>query len=670
MCLFNSPKGKKLPLLLAVLLIFSFFITSCSQLSLENSASNSARAAGDSLPDLPRMTGVNWFGFETDTYVPHGLWIRDYKSMLIQMKDLGFNTIRLPYSNEMLTQYPGNAIQINAYGVDPYTGEVGLNTDLEGLTSMEVMDKIIQEAGNLGLRIVLDNHSRTASGYMEETLWYTDTFSEEQWIADWVFIAEHYKDYDNVVAYDINNEPHGGYIVPGMKPPATWGFDLEEYGITDWKAAAERCSLAILEVDPDIFLVIQGVQDYEGSNYWWGSNHAGLRDYPITSLPKDRVIYSVHEYGPEVASQDWFTEPDFPANLPALWLDRFWFIQEEQLGGLYIGEIGITEESAEDPSSIPYQWITTFLQFAGKDVHFTVWSWNPNSGDTGGILQDDWVSLSEAKYNLFKPYLEGSEPIEDDTTAPGVPSGLNTADIGTTWAKLSWNDVSDNDLAGYRIYRGSSEDSLTLLGSTVTSLWTDSTLSAETSYFYGVSAYDSSGNESAVSSVISLTTEEALPVTADLSLQLQISDSAASTSTLGLKIRLVNDGTSGVDLSGVTLRYYLTNENSGGMVFNCDYAGGPIESGWDSITALVQGSFTTISPSTDTADSYLEVSFDADAGTLKAGGFAEVQCRVTHSDWSAFNQTNDYSFTAESNLSETLTMTAFIDGVIVTGIAP
>jgi expansin (peptidoglycan-binding protein) len=30
---------------------------------------------------------------------------------------------------------------------------------------------------------------------------------------------------------------------------------------------------------------------------------------------------------------------------------------------------------------------------------------NPNSGDTGGILKDDWVSVNTAKYNLIKPYL-------------------------------------------------------------------------------------------------------------------------------------------------------------------------------------------------------------------------------------------------------------------------
>ncbi len=62
--------------------------------------------AADAPPSLARMTGVNWFGFETSLYVPHGLWSRDYRSMLQQMRDLGFNTIRVPFSDAMLDKTP------------------------------------------------------------------------------------------------------------------------------------------------------------------------------------------------------------------------------------------------------------------------------------------------------------------------------------------------------------------------------------------------------------------------------------------------------------------------------------------------------------------------------------------------------------------------------------
>ena len=48
------------------------------------------------------LQGVNWFGFETANHAPHGLWTRDYKEMLAQIKAQGFNTIRMPFSIQAL----------------------------------------------------------------------------------------------------------------------------------------------------------------------------------------------------------------------------------------------------------------------------------------------------------------------------------------------------------------------------------------------------------------------------------------------------------------------------------------------------------------------------------------------------------------------------------------
>ncbi|MBN2440164.1 MAG: glycoside hydrolase family 5 protein [Spirochaetales bacterium] len=427
---------KKTPISINVrklLLLIIFFILTSTILYTES-------------PIIKRLTGVNWFGFETTDYVPHGLWDRDYKSMLLQIKDLGFNCVRIPWSNEMLNKFPKN-ITISEWINDPYTNRRGLNTDLSGKSSLEVLDAIITEAGRLNLRIILDCHSRGAGDYMEETLWYTNQWPESRWISDWVFIAERYVYKPAVVAFDLNNEPHGGLFGSGMKPPASWGYDVPGYGVTNWKAAAERCAEAILRVNPDIIIIIQGVQESsDGSNYWWGSNHKDLPAYPVTSIPGSSLMYSVHEYGPSVASQTWFDDPTFPNNLEDLWRDRFWFIYEQNLAGLYIGEMGLKEEEASNPSSIAYKWFTRWLQFAGNKVHWTYWCWNPNSGDTGGILKDDWVSINTIKYNLIKPYLEPPngvtpyptqtphfEPTPYPTQPPLFPTPFPTININTPY---------------------------------------------------------------------------------------------------------------------------------------------------------------------------------------------------------------------------------------------
>ena len=45
---------------------------------------------------------------ESTRFAPDGLHVRNYKEMLKQMVDLGFNTIRLPFSNQLFdsTSFP------------------------------------------------------------------------------------------------------------------------------------------------------------------------------------------------------------------------------------------------------------------------------------------------------------------------------------------------------------------------------------------------------------------------------------------------------------------------------------------------------------------------------------------------------------------------------------
>ena len=97
------------------------------------------------------LTGVNWFGFETGTFAPHGLWARNWQDMLKQIAQTGFNTIRMPYTNQLFdpTSIP-NGINYQ------------LNPDLKGLQGLALMDRIIQGAGKLGLKVMLDRHDPTA----------------------------------------------------------------------------------------------------------------------------------------------------------------------------------------------------------------------------------------------------------------------------------------------------------------------------------------------------------------------------------------------------------------------------------------------------------------------------------------------------------------------------
>jgi aryl-phospho-beta-D-glucosidase BglC (GH1 family) len=336
-----------------------------------------------------RLTGVNWFGLETNNQSPHGLWARDYRSMVKQIADLGFNTIRLPWANQIL-RTGATAASVNTTGVDPYdTTITEMNKALVGKSPLEIMDKVIEAAGEFGVKIILDNHSREPDGYMNEQVWYTDKTSEKQWIDDWVFLAKRYAGNTAVVAADLDNEPHG---------IASWGTGDTS---TDWNTAAEKCGNAILAVNPDWVIVVEGTEKVGTDSYWWGGNLSGVKTHPIKLTNMSKLMYSTHEYGPEVHDQDWFSDASFPGNLPALWASKFDFIMQQNLGHILIGEFGIKDRTADGGKA--GVWFDTVLSKLGTTYSWTFWCWNPNSGDTEGILTYDWTTPVQWKIDALKP---------------------------------------------------------------------------------------------------------------------------------------------------------------------------------------------------------------------------------------------------------------------------
>ncbi|MEM9006013.1 MAG: glycoside hydrolase family 5 protein [Cyanobacteria bacterium P01_F01_bin.86] len=325
------------------------------------------------------LRGVNWFGMETPTHAPHGLWARDYKDMLVQIKRLGYNSIRIPFS----------VASLYAEAVSGIDFSIGENADLQDKSPLEVLDVIIQEAERQGLLILLDNHQLDDQTIPE--LWYDDVYSEADWIDAWKLLAEHYRDQANIFGADLKNEPHG---------QASWGtYDLK----TDWRWAAERAGNAILAVNPDWLIVVQGVEnnvpDQQLDVHWQGGNLEGARRYPVRLAVPHKLVYSPHEYGPGVFDQSWFAADTFPDNLRDRWEIGFNYLVTENIAPVLIGEFGGRQT---DDQSVEGIWQQRLVDYINEhDLSYAYWSWNPNSDDTGGILLDDWQQIDVEKQALL-----------------------------------------------------------------------------------------------------------------------------------------------------------------------------------------------------------------------------------------------------------------------------
>ncbi|MER6074543.1 PHB depolymerase family esterase [Streptomyces sp. NPDC001817] len=130
---------------------------------------------------------------------------------------------------------------------------------------------------------------------------------------------------------------------------------------------------------------------------------------------------------------------------------------------------------------------------------------NPGSGaDQCGSTGTYYLNYICSSYYTAKFWgLDGSGG-QGGTGSLPAPSGLTVTGTTDATAKLSWNSVSG--AASYNVYRDG-----TKVGSATGTTYTDSGLSAGTSYSYTVAAVDSSGAVGASSTSVTATTTGSAP---------------------------------------------------------------------------------------------------------------------------------------------------------------
>jgi aryl-phospho-beta-D-glucosidase BglC (GH1 family) len=349
-----------------------------------------------------RLRSVNWFGAEGTNYTPHGTWIRRYTAIIDDIASMGFNCIRMPFSG---------AFRNTSLTPPPSAIDFALNPEFTGKTSLEIMDLILDYCETKGLYVFLDHHRRAAGAGADG--WPIDgSYTEAMWHETWGVMATRYASHPVVIGADVHNEPHSG----------TWDA---------WNTLATDCGDYIHTIAPNWLILVEGVGHIGDDHYWWGGQLKGVLTNPVVLAQPNKLAYSPHEYGQSVGSQAWLSRdtpvPGYPDNLRAIWQQYWGFIFEDDIAPIIIGEMG--GHFGVDGNGMltkPYavyetQWMQKLVRYLNGELttdgvnelapdeegmSFAYWSYNPNSGDTGGLVYDNWITHQTVKLDIIEPLFE------------------------------------------------------------------------------------------------------------------------------------------------------------------------------------------------------------------------------------------------------------------------
>ncbi|MDC0708903.1 endo-1,4-beta-xylanase [Stigmatella sp. ncwal1] len=275
------------------------------------------------------------------------------------------------------------------------------------------------------------------------------------------------------------------------------------------------------------------------------------------------------------------------------------------------------------------------------------------------VARNDWPLLFDERLQSKLAYWA----IVNATPIPSPPTGL-TATAGNGRVGLGW--IASSSATSYNVKRATvAGGPYTPLATVSSTSYSDTSVTNGTTYHYVVSARNSAG-ESANSAQLSATPQgtSTPPPQGTLVVQYRAADTHAGDNGIKPHFKIQNHGSDPVMLSELAIRYWFTIDGEKPLAFDCDYA----RVGSSNVT----GRYVTLSTGKTGADHALEITFNSSAGSIPAGGDSgEIQTRTHKTDWSNFNESDDYSFElSKTSFSHWERVTLYRNGQLVWGTEP
>ncbi|KAL2270896.1 hypothetical protein VTJ83DRAFT_267 [Remersonia thermophila] len=321
-----------------------------------------------------KLAAVNWYGASDELFVPGGLDVRHRNDIARTIRRLGFNTVRMPYSDELVMTNPVVAPHL-----------LDANPDLVGRRALDVFEAVVEALTAHGIAVIVNNHITSATWCCGadpcDSGWANDHLppmlcrvrqTEEEWIEHWEEVMTRFTRNPLVIGADLRNE------VRGM-----WGTMPWER----WASAAERAGNRLLRMNPNWLIIVGGTESQ--------NDLTGVARRPIVLNVPDRVVYSAHVYswsgwgslGGRYAKR---TYPSFVQSMRKNWA----YLVEQNIAPVWVGEFG----SPAHPGQGDFNYWKNLLRYLKViDADFGYWAINPrkpkdNEKEGYSLVKDDWVT--------------------------------------------------------------------------------------------------------------------------------------------------------------------------------------------------------------------------------------------------------------------------------------
>ncbi|MDT0403372.1 glycoside hydrolase family 5 protein [Streptomyces edwardsiae] len=304
--------------------------------------------------------------------IPLGLDRAPMAEIIAGFQEIGINSVRLPFSNEMI------------HDTRPVTDDaVTANPGLRGSTPLQVYDAVVRGLTDAGLAVILNNHTNT-------TRWCCGVDGNERWNAsrstgawedDWLFMARRYRDNKRVVGADLYNE-----VRRDVWDDPNWGLGDNH----DWFSASQHLGDRLLtEANPDLLVIVEGIN-------WTGIPVDGfahgrpalepVRRLSHTLVDSGKLVYAAHFYGytgPNHSGATGIgetTDPRYQDLSPAELVDvlnrQAFFVTAEEdrhfTAPVWISEFGVG--GREETGAAQRAWFENFVdQLVRTDADFAYW---------------------------------------------------------------------------------------------------------------------------------------------------------------------------------------------------------------------------------------------------------------------------------------------------------